>query len=251
VDEGLAASLTWLTRPGATVTRSTQLVRQVARRRSSSAGECDRSVILKSAIDLLRARTAEVHARIDSGLDLTATTVTRVRLRGLVRRLDEFWCGTEGAIHRWAVAAPIEAELLQWPRRSRRTEAVAWDLAVLGGTARETSTLQAPAVFSQPQTAEVFGWLYVREGSTLGGAVINARLRPLLGAATLQSFQPYPEGPQPMFRAYLTALESWVGQDAARATGVADAAVATFSALEDWLRPILHTTAGIDSAALA
>jgi heme oxygenase len=209
----------------------------------------DRSVILKFAIDLLRARTAEVHARIDAGLDLTASTVTRVRLRGLVRRLDEFWSATEPAIHRWSLAEPLDANLLQWQARSRRPEAVAWDLAVLGGTAREASDLQPPPVFRRPQTAEAFGWLYVREGSTLGGAVINARLRPLLGTTTLQSFQPYPDGPQPMWRAYLTALDGWVGDDAARASRVADAAVMTFGALEDWLTPILASAVGVGGSA--
>lgn len=193
--------------------------------------------------DALRTQTRGVHTRVEFGLNLTDRYVTISRVSDVVRRLDSFWSGTERAIDDWAVRAPGDAAALDWTRRRNRY--VSGDLELLGGT--PDSTL-APSVFSSAGTADVLGWLYVREGSTLGGAVINAHLRGLLGGRALRSFSPYVEGPQPLWRAYLTELATWVGDDADRATQVTNAAVATFDALEDWLAPVLLTLAAAHEA---
>lgn len=88
-------------------------------------------------------------------------------------------------------------------------------------------------------TAEVLGWLYVTEGSTLGGAIIARRLPPLVAPLGVPAFlRPYPEGPGPMWQSYLAHLDEWVGADASRAERVVAAAVSTFDALEAWVRPL-------------
>jgi heme oxygenase len=93
---------------------------------------------------------------------------------------------------------------------------------------------------AEPDTSEVLGWLYVSEGSTLGGAVIDRTLRALPEGAQLRlrTFTPYLEGPGPMWRDYLEFLSAWVGDDASRADQVVAAAEHTFDSLERWLTPL-------------
>ena len=53
------------------------------------------------------------------------------------------------------------------------------DLRRLGLSAIEVAALPvaAPVFATVPSTDDAFGWLYVSEGSTLGGAVIDRSLR--------------------------------------------------------------------------
>jgi heme oxygenase len=88
----------------------------------------------------------------------------------------------------------------------------------------------------------VLGWLYVAEGSTLGGAVLRRRLRladcdSVDLASALQGFHPYAEGPGPMWRRYVDVLERWTAAGPGRGDAVADAAVHSFAVLEQWVVP--------------
>jgi heme oxygenase len=94
---------------------------------------------------------------------------------------------------------------------------------------------EAPPVFRAVDTADVLGWLYVSQGSTLGGAVLDRTLGKRFSART---FTPYVEGPGPMWRDYRALLAEWVGADEARCHRVVTAAVATFAALEQWIAPL-------------
>jgi heme oxygenase len=175
----------------------------------------------------VKSRTAEVHQRVEAGLNLLDAELTTRRLFAVSERLESFWAGTAESIDRWALADPEQADRLQWGRRRRAASP-----QVAGHTD------PAPSIFATVTTAEVLGWMYVREGSTLGGAVIEAHARKLLGNCGLPSFAPYAEGPQPMWRDYLSAQREWMRGDGARVEQVAAAAVATFTALERWLSPL-------------
>jgi heme oxygenase len=152
-----------------------------------------------------------------------------------------FWSATEPVIDHWAAANPISAETLRWSRR-RRADLLRQDVAALADHLGATSTDVAAAtpVIVECDESAVLGWLYVSEGSTLGGAVIDRMLRPLLSRSglTLQSFTPYAEGPGPMWRQYLDALEAWTRDDHDRTEQVVDAGVRTFGALEAWVAPL-------------
>ena len=193
--------------------------------------------MLSPVAQLLKQRTAHAHERIEASLGLLDTALTAERLRAVLARFAGFWQGTERLVDDWAARRPELAEALSWPRR-RRGEVLRQDLLRFGMTVRELTELpEAPPVFTVVDDADVLGWLYVSEGSTLGGAVIDRTVRTLPEAAQLRlrTFTPYLEGPGPMWRAYLDQLQDWVGGDAARRDGVVAAAEGTFAALESWL----------------
>lgn len=188
----------------------------------------------------LKQRTAGTHARVEAALDLVGPALSADRLRVVLARFAGFWQSTERGLDEWAQREPDLAERLRWPRRRRR-EVLRSDLLRLGLTVRELGDLpEAPSVFTSPDTADALGWLYVSEGSTLGGAVIDRTLRALPDGAhlRLRTFTPYLEGPGPMWRDYLAVLTTWVGADAGRTERVVSAAELTFGALERWLAPL-------------
>lgn len=158
--------------------------------------------------------------------------------------LHGFWAGTEPALDSWFTRHPEVAERLAWTRRARlhRLDADRAVLAELCDVPPAPAAV-APAVFADVDEAAVLGWLYVAEGSTLGGAVIDRLLRDAGLPCRLQSFRPYAEGPQPMWRAYLEQLQAWTVDSPARTGLVVAAGVQAFAALEQW------TTAGSVAAA--
>lgn len=203
---------------------------------ATTTGACVRSAVAQQ----LKQRTAGSHANVEAVLDLVDPGLSVERLRAVLGRFAGFWQSTERLLDGWAEREPGLAEQLRWPRRRRR-EVLRADLLRLGLTVRELIALpEAPAVFTTTGTADALGWLYVSEGSTLGGAVIDRSLRALPDGARLRlrTFTPYLEGPGPMWRDYLTTLAGWVGDDAQRCERVVAAAEVTFNALERWLAPL-------------
>jgi heme oxygenase len=195
--------------------------------------------VLSPVVRQLKDRTAPTHARVESGLALLDPGLSAARLRTVLARFAGFWPATERRVDEWAQAQPAAAAALDWPRR-RRGDIIAADLRALGMTGSDLAAVpRAPAVFAAGGLAEagVLGWLYVSEGSTLGGAVIDRVLR-ARAIDGVRTFTPYREGPGPMWRAYLDYLQHWVGDDDLRRAAVVDAAESSFAALEQWLAPI-------------
>jgi heme oxygenase len=172
---------------------------------------------------------------MEGRLDLTDPALDLTRLRDVVVRLHGFWAGTEPAVDAWAARHAEDATALRWSRR-RRTDRLARDVELLGGTLGPP----APAVVDVADTATVLGWLYVAEGSTLGGAVITRMLRRLDAGLRLESFAPYDEGPGPMWKDFQSRLQQWTADDDLRAERVVAAGVATFAALDAWTRPLVR-----------
>jgi heme oxygenase len=202
--------------------------------------------VLSPVVVLLKQQTASIHEQVETCLGLLDPRLSPSRLGVVLARFAGFWHVAERPIDEWASEHPEAALALNWPRRRRGT-ALRHDLLRLG---LGTGELAAPALpappfrASCPTDAEVLGWLYVSEGSTLGGAVIDRTLRSQPGGAPLaglHTFSPYPEGPGPMWRAYLDYLQQWVGDDAGRRDAVVDAGQACFAALADWLAPLAAT----------
>ena len=190
---------------------------------------------------LLKSRTAQTHAQVEARLGLLDGPLTPQRLRAVIERFAGFWPVAERGVTDWAARNPEAAAALSWTRR-RRSGILRADLLALGLTGLELAQLPevSPVFAATPDHADVLGWLYVAEGSTLGGAVIDRALRESAGPRLprVATFTPYAEGPGPMWRAYLAFLAEWVGEDDTRAEAVAGSAQRSFAALADWLEPL-------------
>jgi heme oxygenase len=184
---------------------------------------------------MLRAETAAEHESVERALDLLHPGLERHRLTDVLGRLHGFWVAGEAGLDEWAERFPGDAETVNWSRR-RRAALFAADLRALDDSARRTPVPELPAV---ADTDEALGRLYVLEGSTLGGVLIDRHLAALPGLAgvRLRAFSPYGAETGAMWHAFRTATRGRVaaGGDAATVVG---AARATFAALAAWCRPV-------------
>lgn len=111
--------------------------------------------------DALRSATAAAHARLDAlavELDLSDA-----------RAYGRFLCAQAGpvfALEEGLEAAGVASVIPDWPARSRRA-ALQHDLGVLG--------LVVPRL--EAHVTEIFGTLYVLEGSRLGARVLTKRAK--------------------------------------------------------------------------
>jgi len=182
----------------------------------------------------LRSETAGEHQTVEETLDLLSPELTRDRLVDVLTRMHGFWAAAEAGLDAWADAHPADADRVGWSRR-RRTALFAADLAALDAEldAGPDGTPDLPDV---PDTDAALGRLYVLEGSSLGGVVIDrhlATLPQLAGAGRLSSFSPYGDRTGAMWHAFRSVTRERVaaGGDADR---VVDAARETFGALARW-----------------
>ena len=199
----------------------------------------------------LKASTAAAHSRVEVALGLLDPALTPSRLAGALAVLYGFWAPNEPALDAWASASPGLSARLDWPRR-RRAGVLHDDLVALGAQPAEVA--RATVVVHGTGDAEALAWLYVAEGSTLGGAVIHRALAASGSVAAPASFVPYAEGPGRMWRSYLDTLDTWAGADAARPQRVVTAAVRIFGALADWAEsegPEVSARGGAARAAVA
>jgi heme oxygenase len=114
--------------------------------------------------ELLRGRTRNAHERLDSSigaLDLSQRTSYERFLRGTASALAPIELALE--------ESGVEALLPDWPRRRRR-QALQDDLSLLG------SAFQPLPPLRPLERSELFGALYVLEGSRLGARIIRKRV---------------------------------------------------------------------------
>lgn len=157
--------------------------------------------------------------------DIAAYRQLLVAFHGFYRPLEE------------QLAAPVTAiPDLQWDRRIK-LPSLALDLQALGLTGAEIESLpmcqRLPAVQTLPRA---LGCLYVLEGSTLGGQVVQRLLSERLGAPVadaLSFFRSYGRDVGVRWRGFLGCLEGL--QDDCGAAEAERGALDTFGALETWL----------------
>jgi heme oxygenase len=182
---------------------------------------------------MLRIGTTAEHASVERALDLLDPELERHRLTDVLRRLHGFWIAAEAGLDEWAGRFPGDAETLNWSRR-RRAALFAADLRALDAV----GPTPVPHLSAVAGTDEALGGLYVLEGSTLGGVLIDRHLAALPGLAgvRLRAFSPYGSETGAMWHAFRTATRGRVaaGGDAAAVVG---AARTTFAALAAWCRP--------------
>jgi heme oxygenase len=183
----------------------------------------------------LRMATATEHAAVESALDLLDPALTRERLIGVLIRLHGFWAAAESGLQRWADRHPADADSVAWPRR-RRTALFATDLRALGGNPMPDGA--GPTLPTVADTDAALGRLYVLEGSSLGGVLIDRHLRtlPALADARLRAFSPYGDQTGAMWAEFrrVTRTRAAAGGDAGR---MVTGARSTFAALAAWCAP--------------
>jgi heme oxygenase len=176
----------------------------------------------------VRQETREAHLAIEGSLGLMDGKLTVRDYVNALSRLYGFWREWEPQ-----VACLIDDEGFLAPRR--RGHLLAADLAALGMAQREIAALPRCPLTDLNDRMHALGSLYVMEGSSLGGRVIQCNVERCLGAAVRgcgSYFMGYGDQTGPMWQSFLARL------DRAPATSkyrIADGALATFSNLHTWL----------------
>ena len=172
-------------------------------------------------LDHLRATTRDLHDGLEARLDVFTRVADPSRRRDMVGRFLAFYRPAEAALARLLGEEPG----LEFDAR-RKVPALERDAAALRAAAPADAPLALPT-----DRAEALGFLYVLEGSTLGGRVIDKQLR-LRGLSPegLSFFQGYGEATGTRWKAFCAVLER-----ADDRTAAARGARSAFVQMEAWM----------------
>ncbi|SAL03837.1 Heme oxygenase [Caballeronia calidae] len=185
----------------------------------------------------LKHETAACHARLENALDLMRDDLQRNEYIAL---LERFY----GYVSPWedAAAACMPASLAGFFDARRKAPLLAADLAALTGERLSADAVpQADSRHDLPRMrnlGDVFGSMYVMEGSTLGGRFIaphvaeHLDLEPGLGNAYFDGYGPRTGSMWNAFRETATTSVPEIQYDDA-----VKAAIDTFDSLHAWLCP--------------
>jgi len=176
----------------------------------------------------LRTVTRPAHHLLEGALGLLDERLDQDTYKQVLERFYGFWRGWEPQ-----VAALLQDGPLLDPRR--RLHLLKADLAVLGSSACAVDALPACPLPLLHDAAEALGSLYVMEGSTLGGRVIQRNVERHLGfdgGSGCTYFAGYGASTGMMWRLFLARLDEAPAADAER---IATCATATFEHLACWL----------------
>lgn len=147
----------------------------------------------------LRHATAAVHHALEAEAGIEAGLRRLVDRPGVMRRLHALHRAVEAAVAPWTAA--LEAAGFPAPGRSGL---IRRDLAVLGHPAPRADGGAAPLA----SFGEALGWLYVSEGSMLGGrAMRRAMTADGISLAGLDFLDPCGDDTGPRWRSLLQLLE--------------------------------------------
>lgn len=212
-------------------------------------------------LDVLKQRTRPQHESIERNLDLLDGTTTLTQYRALLGAFYGFYAPLEARIANTIAATQLDFDYE--PRR--KTPNLHADLSALGLDSAQIARL--PLCANLPDVsnaARVFGYLYVAEGSTLGGQIISRHFAQALGVSMENDgafFQAHGAQTGAMWREFQYSIERFaqgetqfgrIGESVAHETAVSEittdetteneivaAACETFSCLETWLKTTL------------
>lgn len=195
-------------------------------------GHVRRSRTLATSVsETVRERTRKAHVRAEQAFALEERLASRDAYARLLVRLRGYYVPLEEALVAWESRSATEGLDVAARMRAGLLDV---DLAVLGRPHDGSGTAQVtpPVLGDLPQA---LGWLYVLEGSALGGRVIARRALRRLGADLPVAFFTGADGPDlgGRWRSLRTALDG-LGPDAA--DDVVAAAEAGFALFAGWLR---------------
>ena len=158
-------------------------------------------------LPLLKAHTAEAHARLERVVPLMRDDLTLEAYRAHLLRLHAFYARVEPQLASAVEQLGLDpAERLKLPRLRE-------DLAALGEAVLPPGAEGIDAPLGS--FAGRVGALYVLEGSTLGGQLISRHLRRVLPeAAPFRFLDPYGAQTGPQWRAFCAAAERTVPESA-------------------------------------
>ena len=140
--------------------------------------ETETTVQTDSILARLKARTAHQHQQTEDGVDLMSEDFSREDYRNLLVKFYAFYKSFESKMHVAVCENPID---LEYPERLNSPKLLA-DLTNLEMTEGEIGAVKTfdelPVLDSKE---EIFGSLYVIEGSTLGGQYISRHLKEKFG----------------------------------------------------------------------
>lgn len=182
------------------------------------------------AVDVLsrlRAETRTAHEALETDLDIFRHLGSEEGRRRLARRFHGLHAGAEAALGPWLSPVPG----LDYDTR-RRGPALDRDLAHFRETAPAPCPVTPPA-----SRAEALGFLYVLEGSTLGGQTIRKQLhkqgQSLAGVSFLD---PYGAETGPRWKSFLAILDrECPANDPDAGQAAARGGIRGFAAARDWL----------------
>lgn len=176
----------------------------------------------------LRTVTRPAHDKLEGTLGLLDERLGLDAYRRVLERFYGFWRGWEPQ-----VAALFQDAAFLGPRR--RMHLLQADLATVGLSAHAVHMLPTCPLPILRDAVEALGSLYVMEGSTLGGRLIERNVERCLGLSGQDGcsyFAGYGAHTGRMWRSFLARLDQAPVTDAQQ---VADGAVATFERLAWWL----------------
>ena len=181
----------------------------------------------------LREATRAAHDRVERMLPVREPGLTRARYVRVLEAMYGFYAPLEASCRAVAGADGVAIELA----RRAKLPLLETDLVALGNSTDEIRALprarQLPRLGS---ASHAMGVLYVLEGATLGGQIIQRHVQRSLGldASTGAAFfVGYGERTRQMWMQFTAHVERAAGLEIAETTR---AAVETFDALERWLR---------------
>jgi heme oxygenase len=181
-----------------------------------------------SVLAHLRIVTRPAHDQIENAINLLDEKLDLARYMGILERFYGFWRSWE----------PLTGLLLPddaFYRSRRRLFLLKADLATLGLSSSAMEFLPLCPAPPLRNHAEALGSLYVMEGSTLGGRVIQQNVKRCLGLteqAGCRYFAGYGSNTGAMWWSFLNRLEQTPVDDV---IAVGNGALATFERLTVWL----------------
>jgi len=190
------------------------------------------TVATPTLMSLLKAGTLDLHRKIEASLPLMKPHFTFGQYRDYLLRTYSLYLPFEKAFED---VEPFFFEKLELNRRQK----VQWLLADLHEMGFSHSDLAAKdacdiwPVFASP--FEFLGALYVIEGSTLGGKIIQRHLQSHLGLRPnqLRFFEAYGDQTGPMWMSFRTAAEELTV--ASDHPSLLRGAISTFDIMSRWL----------------
>ena len=178
----------------------------------------------------LKSATSELHARTERLLPSLSGLATRAGYVHCLLVLHGFHASWEPAT--WSTAGVEEAG---FDHRARaKLPLLDRDLEFLGvGEERRAISAERPVIDS---CAAALGALYVLEGATLGGQVIERHAARSVGVTACAGgsyFHGYGARTGDMWRAFGDALSAWVARNG-RSESIVQGAVECFRSLESW-----------------